>query len=798
MADEGRAAELSRVLAFDEESKLFLLDDQHLGFAFLTWPLSGGDEQTEKALRSMIETEWPVETTMQWLLVASPNVLPILKAIRAIRPETIADVLRSGTEERIRYLAAKTDEAFTEVPDAFLRDFQLFVTVKIPIKGAQPTPEELKRARDKRGEVEKGLENVKVNPLAVDHHTFVSFMCMLLNRSEDSSWRATGDVFASGDQLLNEQVFDFCSGVAVDRGGVNLGDTRLTLLSVKSYPESIYFGKMAHLVGDLFRGDRGLRGPFFLNVNVHFPNATSKRAKLSQKRNWVANQAFGPLAKWVPRIVQRKNDFDVLFKSLENGARPIQMTMTVGLFSADMDTARRDAENARNYLAEQSFTFVPDRFVCRPLFVNVLPFGADVKAMSYLGRYRTFTTEHAARLLPVFSDWKGTGTPVVSFVSRQGQLMSFDLFDSPDNYNAVIAAKSGSGKSFLANELIESYLSVGAQLWVIDIGGSYRKLAKCYGGDYIDFETGSPIGLNPFPLVDDLAEYQAVLEGLIATMAAPTEKLTDLQNSHVSRVIQEVFAEKGRDSKIDDIAERLRANEDRRVQDVGDQLYPFTSQGAFGFLFNRENNVTFNRDFTVLELERLRGRPHLQKVVLAQLIFQIESNIYHADKRRPKIVIIDEGWQLIADGGESKFIEHAFRRFRKYRGSIVLITQSPNDLYEADVGRAIMENASNVLVLAQKSESIDALERDKRFDINPYTKELLKSVHTVPNAYSEIFVRTGRGEGIARLIVDRYHRLLFSTTPSDVAAVDAHLARGCSMAVAVRSVLEERARMSAA
>jgi len=41
---------------------------------------------------------------------------------------------------------------------------------------------------------------------------------------------------------------------------------------------------------------------------------------------------------------------------------------------------------------------------------------------------------------------------VLQFVGRDGQLMFFDLFDSSSNYNAVIAAQSGSGKSFLTNE----------------------------------------------------------------------------------------------------------------------------------------------------------------------------------------------------------------------------------------------------------------------------------------------------------------------------------------------------------
>ena len=50
---------------------------------------------------------------------------------------------------------------------------------------------------------------------------------------------------------------------------------------------------------------------------------------------------------------------------------------------------------------------------------------------------------------------------------RRGQALLYDLFDSTTNYNAVIAAESGAGKSFLANDLIMSYLQQGAVVRIV-------------------------------------------------------------------------------------------------------------------------------------------------------------------------------------------------------------------------------------------------------------------------------------------------------------------------------------------
>ena len=48
----------------------------------------------------------------------------------------------------------------------------------------------------------------------------------------------------------------------------------------------------------------------------------------------------------------------------------------------------------------------------------------------------------------------------------------------------------------------------------------------------------------------------------------------------------------------------------------------------------------------------------------------------------------------------------------------------------------------------------------------------LKSVHTVAGAFSEIFVKSGAGSGVGRLIVSDFQKLLYSTNPEDVQLIN--------------------------
>jgi len=63
------------------------------------------------------------------------------------------------------------------------------------------------------------------------------------------------------------------------------------------------------------------------------------------------------------------------------------------------------------------------------------------------------------------------------------------------------------------------------------------------------------------------------------------------------------------------------------------------------------------------------------------------------------------------------------------------------------------------------------LRKEDKLVISRLAFDLLKSVHTSPGRYSEIFLKTPRGWGIGRLIVDRFSYYLYTTRPDEVEAL---------------------------
>ncbi|WP_336107935.1 TraG/VirB4 family ATPase, partial [Thalassospira sp. CH_XMU1420-2] len=151
------------------------------------------------------------------------------------------------------------------------------------------------------------------------------------------------------------------------------------------------------------------------------------------------------------------------------------------------------------------------------------------------------------------------------------------------------------------------------------------------------------------------------------------------------------------------------------------------------------------------------------------------------DINQRKMVVIDEAWDLLAEENVAKFIEHGYRRFRKYNGSACIITQSVNDLYSSETGQAIASNSAHKWMLKQNSEDIDKVQKEKRLSLSDGGYRLFKTVHTNKGNYSEILFINEGGCGIGRLIVDPFTQLMFSTDPKDKMALSSATERLTAM-----------------
>ncbi|MEY5163343.1 ATP-binding protein, partial [Salmonella enterica subsp. enterica serovar Corvallis] len=338
-------------------------------------------------------------------------------------------------------------------------------------------------------------------------------------------------------------------------------------------------------------------------------------------------------------------------------------------------------------------------------------------------------------------------------------------------------------------------------VWCIDVGDSYKNICETYQGDYLDFNPKTRPCLNFFELIEDYfgesedddssGGEEDLIIGLLSVMAAPKEGLNSFEESRLKQHVADLVRVHKKLTTVDMVADSLLKDEDKDIKRIGHQLYPFTSAGQYGKYFVGKNNIDFKNPFTVLELSRLESSEHLKQVVLLQLIYQIQQDMFMGDRSQMKLVIIDEAWALLS-GNIGAFIEKGYRRFRKYNGAAITITQSINDIYKDSIGKSIADNSAFMLLLGQSESAVNEAEANKRLALDEAGYRFLKTVRSTKGVYSEIFVISKAGQGICRLVVDPFSLLLYSTDPKDVAAIKDRKSRGINTEEAINEILVER------
>ncbi len=95
------------------------------------------------------------------------------------------------------------------------------------------------------------------------------------------------------------------------------------------------------------------------------------------------------------------------------------------------------------------------------------------------------------------------------FTDRQGVPIKIDPSDLPmktgriNNRNKFVLGPSGSGKSFLMNNIIEQYLTYNYDVVIVDTGDSYSGTCAYKNGRYIQYTEEKPITMNPFLLTKE-------------------------------------------------------------------------------------------------------------------------------------------------------------------------------------------------------------------------------------------------------------------------------------------------------
>ena len=314
---------------------------------------------------------------------------------------------------------------------------------------------------------------------------------------------------------------------------------------------------------------------------------------------------------------------------------------------------------------------------------------------------------------------------------HNSSLILFDRF-SLENYNSVVFAKSGSGKSYATKLEILRSLMFGTDVIVIDPEREYEQLAEATGGRSFNISLSSLNHINPFdlpPVREDEDPKDILRSNIISLVGLFRIMLSGLspeEDAIVDRAVSETYALKDITGDSDftgaeppllsDFEQVLSGMEGS--ESLIERLSKYT-RGTWAGFMNQPTNIDLKQQFAVFSVRDMEDE--LKPIAMYIITHYIWNAVRHEMKKR--LLIIDEAWWMMKSEDTASFLYSLAKRGRKYYLGVCTITQDVEDFLKSPYGRPILTNSSLQLLLKQSPTTIDVLQ--KTFNLTDEEKYLL-------------------------------------------------------------------------
>ncbi len=409
----------------------------------------------------------------------------------------------------------------------------------------------------------------------------------------------------------------------------------------------------------------------------------------------------------------------------------------------------------------------------------------------------TFDRRSMGTVFPFTTSEVGHPSGIPLGINKQtGVPILFDNFHgSLTNYNMVIFAKSGAGKSVTMKTLISrSAVLMGVQSLALDAEGEYSIVAESLGGLNVVISPTSKTIINIFDIETEIVKdeitgrdklvlnvenkVEDVTQALLTMAKGSTrsEEVNELTKQIIAESVAEEYAAHGINSDPNSLFEAVGADGGtnvlgrrkkamptigswyRRIQKKADdntnpdysfhysyllkvmkqyireydgQMAYFDGQSTFDLL---EGTLFINLDIS--QLEEKFARPLAQQILLEWIWEKyVKKNSEDRSKAAKKRVLVDEAWMLLPFPEAVDFLNTMARRARKRNVSLAIISQRFQDFYEKPEAQAVLTSSDTKLFLAQDKSEI----------------QYLKEVFKLSAGEANFLVTCLKGEGLLKV-----------------------------------------------
>ncbi len=529
------------------------------------------------------------------------------------------------------------------------------------------------------------------------------------------------EIYARG--VLELQDILAPSALQITPKQLNIGDKIARTFFVISYPRFLTTGWFAPIIN--------LDKMFDAAMHIHPIDTTAILRQFQKRVAEVESQIQIREEKGLvrdPQLDTAYSDLEYLRDRLQQAQEKMfEVGLYITIYGQNEDELDKTETEMRSILESRLVYIKPTLFQQEQGFKSVMPIADDQLAV-----HSKLNSEPLSSTFPFISFDLTSDRGILYGINRHNSsLVLFDRF-SLENYNSVLFAKSGSGKSYFTKLEILRSLMFDADVIVIDPEREYEYLAETTGGRYFNITLSSENHINPFDLpvpredenpADVLRSNIITLVGLFRIMLGG---LSPEEDAIIDKAITETYALKDINEQADfaNIEPPLLSDFELVLsgmegsESLVQRLSKYTHGTWSGFI-NKPTNVDMNKRLVVFSIRDMEDE---LKPVAMYIVTHHIWNMVRKELRK-RLLVIDEAWWMMKSEDTASFLYGIAKRGRKYYLGLATITQDVGDFLQSPYGKAMLTNSSIQILLRQSPTSIDLVQ--ETFKLSDEEKYLL-------------------------------------------------------------------------
>jgi conjugal transfer ATP-binding protein TraC len=522
------------------------------------------------------------------------------------------------------------------------------------------------------------------------------------------------------------------SALEIQPKALNLGSTIVRSFFVISYPRYLTDNWLSPIIN--------LDKVFDISIHI-VPLNTGEIMKTFQRK--VAEVESQIMIRDEKGLI-RDPTLDVAYQDLEDlrdgltqaQEKMFEVSLYITLYGNTTEELDKAENEIKNILESKLVYVKPALFQQDTGFISTLPVGQDL-----IGIKNKLNTSPLSSFFPFVSFDLSSDKGILYGLNRHnGSLILFDRY-SLENYNSIVFAKSGSGKSYFTKLEILRTLMFETEVIIIDPEREYEFLAESVGGRYFDISLVGNHHINPFDLPHPTQDespsevLRSNIVNLVGLFRVMLGGLTPEEDAIIDQAITETYALKdiNGDNDFTRLEPPLLSDFETVLAGIegSDSLLQRISKytkGTWSGFINQPSNVDINKKLVCFSIRDMEEE--LKPVAM----YIITHFIWNAVRKhlKKRLLVVDEAWIMMKNDDTASFLFGLAKRGRKYYLGLATITQDVGDFLKSPYGLPIITNSSIQILLKQSPSSIDIVQ--KTFNLTNEEKYLL--------------LESGVGEGI--------------------------------------------------